>query len=165
MAERAFGFKTPPSPPETPHMGSRAGLQTLGAFSERKRCPFFTLFRFGGLREALGAVSERNKVSISHVIWLRGSGGGRPWERLVREIRGPFLTLFGFGGSRGGPLGETPSPSRLTWLSETPSLGVGGGRRARTGESGRNRLELGWGPARGARNPAPRPPPNSPKIP
>ena len=100
MAERAFGFKTPPSPPETPRMGSSAGLQTLGAFSERKRCPFLTLFGFGGLGEALGAVSERkrcpfltlfrsrglgealgavserNKVSISHVIWLRGSGGG-----------------------------------------------------------------------------------------
>ena len=88
-----------------------------------------------------------------------------PFSHVIERKRCPFLTLFRFGGSRGGPLGETPSPSRPTWLSETPSLGVGGGRRARTGESGRNRLELGWGPARGARSPAPRPPPNSPKIP
>ena len=36
------------------------------------RCQFLTLFGFGDLGEALGAVSERNKVSISHVIWLRG---------------------------------------------------------------------------------------------
>ena len=79
-------------------------------------------------------------------------------DGLVREIRCQFLTLFGFGGSRGGPLGETPSPSRHTWLSETPSLGVGGGRRARTGESGRNRLGAGLGPREGGPGIQPRDP-------
>ena len=107
--------------------------------------------------------SERNKVPFSHVISLWGSGWGRPWGRLVREIRCQFLTLFGFGGSRGGPLGETPSPSRHTWLSETPSLGVGGGRRARTGESGRNRLGARLGPREGG--PARGGPESSPETP
>ena len=114
--------------------------------SERKRCPFLTLFRFGGSR-------------------------GRPWERLVREIRCPFLRLFRFRGSRGGPLGETPSPSRPTWLSETPRLGVGGGRRGSPSPGANRRIRPkpagSWAgaPRGGAWNPAPRPPPNSPKIP
>ena len=89
----------------------------------------------------------------------------------MREKRCPFLTLFRFRGSRGGPLGETPSPSRPTWLSETPSLGVGGGRRGSPSPGANRRIRPkpagSWAgaPRGGAWNPAPRPPPNSPKIP
>ena len=47
------------------------------------RCQFLTLFGFGGLGEALGAASGRNKVSISHVIWLRG-----PYARQAERAFG-----------------------------------------------------------------------------
>ena len=81
----------------------------------------------------------------------------------MREIRCPFLTLFRFRGSRGGPLGETPSPSRPTWLSETPSLGVGGGRRGSPSPGANRRIRpkpagAGLGPREGGPGIQPRDP-------
>ena len=96
MAERAFGFKTPPSPPPRPPIrGQERDCRPSGRLVRENGALFSRYFAPGVWGRRWERLVRENGALFSR--YFASGVWGRPWERLVRESGALFSRSFALG--------------------------------------------------------------------